>query len=131
MLGRRGAVLALLGFIYALVGFAYLTVPLAPSQRESWRVLLAVAPQPAWGTVWLTVGVVAVVTAAFARRYAAADTFGYGCLAGISTAWCAGYGAAAVAFGVERAWLGVAVWSAMVAMLLIVAGWPEPGKAER
>ncbi len=124
-LGRRGAVLALLGVIYLLVGVAHLTTPASDYQQNVLRVLVNVAPLSVWGVAWVTLGLMAVVAAFLRQRHPRLDTLGYTSLAGLATLWAAGYGATAIAFGVSRSLLGLAVWGALAGTLFIIAGWPE------
>ena len=116
--GRRGAFLAFLSLLNWAYGYSLLTAPAV--QRRAADLLL---PWTAWGVLWTAMG---FVTAAgiFARR----DRVSYGAAVTFKTAW--GLVQLDLWFGhnVPRAWVGAVIWLGFAATVLIVAGWPEPGR---
>jgi hypothetical protein len=73
------------------------------------------------GWLWIAVGIVCAISA-FARE----DSYGFGTAIGIKVVWALGFAGAWVLHDVPRAWLGGATWLVMAALVLIIAGWPEP-----
>ena len=116
--GRRGAFLAFLSLLNWAYGYSLLTAPAA--LRRASDLLL---PWTAWGILWTAMG---FVTAAgiFARR----DRISYGAAVTFKAAWGVLQLDLWFAHGVTLAWVGAVIWLGFAAIVLVVAGWPEPGK---
>jgi hypothetical protein len=121
-IGRRGAALFVLGFVFIMRGFGYIADPPLPRDTEigSHVVLAQIMPISAWGVVWMFVGLLAVVQAFAVRK----DWHAFAAVHGISLAWAVGMGLAYLELGGNR-WVSPATWFLIVAWVQIIAGWPE------
>lgn len=121
-LGRRGVILGALGTVWALYGYAQITTPLPDTSGI--RVLLRLWPLPVWGALWIGAGVAAIVAAWLPPRL---DAFGFLGLVLIVVPWTLSYLLSWWPLGDNpRGWVGAAIWGAMAAAVLVVAGWQEP-----
>lgn len=128
-LGRRGAVLLILGLLWILQGIG---VYLAPYNANVGSELLVHEQLPVWlrVSVWCGTGVVAV---AYALRRACADTPGFLALVFMPVERAASYGwgflmylVPGVPDGYPRGLVSATVWAGVAALVIIVAGWREP-----
>lgn len=115
-LGRRGAVLVILGALWILVGVNVLAVDYDPP--------LALSTTPAiQSALWIGTGFVAC---AFSVRPQGQDAPGF-----LALYVMVGYRCTAYAFewadGRGSAVVGLLVWVAIAALILIIAGWREAG----
>lgn len=113
-LGRRGAVLSILGVMWVLVGVNILAVDYRPA--------LALSGSPiAQSALWIGTGFVAC---AFAWRPQGQDAAGF-----LALYVMVGYRCVSYAFewgsGRGSAVIGLLVWLAIAALILIIAGWRE------
>ncbi|GAA3384524.1 hypothetical protein [Streptomyces racemochromogenes] len=125
-LGRRGAILSCYGLVWILYGYAQLITP-QPDQRGL-GLLLRLMPLEAWGWCWIVAGITALASAwAPPGRDAAA----FYALPLVVVPWMASYLVAWLDGGLPRGWVAAAVWAAITAPVLVVAGWPEPPRTKR
>lgn len=123
--GRRGSVLTLLGVVWVLTGVSTLFAPPSP---EYW-LLSGGSELRALG--WILTGCVAIF---YAHRAQGDDAWGYFALYIGPCFRIAAYGlgffqwAAGSDYGTPRGIFGVLSWAAIVALLVIVAGWPEDSR---
>lgn len=126
-LGRRGAFLILVGAVWILRGWDLLV---EPSDGELLhQVVLSSAAR---GGAWIVTGTVAVLAAV---RSTGRDGLGFVALVVMPAVLLASHAWAGVqeALGEPVAgatWSGVVRWAAVIAVVLIVAGWPEPPTAD-
>ena len=130
-IGRQGAILLFYGLTAVLFGLAYILIPPSAVGTRNLVFALRFLPLHAWGGVWLTIGVIAVVSAfAGINKHKWALTL----LLLMFIIWGVAYLSSSIA-----SFLGVinnsaplsavvfAVFSFLQALILIVvAGWPEP-----
>jgi hypothetical protein len=120
-IGRRGAILLILSVIDVAYGLS-LVAPSAESVTSSsmvWR--QHYAPTWVWGSCWLIVGAVLVVSA-FLRN----DAFGYAAAIGWKIIWALTTLASWAFGGVDRGWVATIIWGVFGAMIWVISGWPEP-----
>lgn len=125
-LGRRGAALLVLGVIFMLVG---LDVALAPDPPDLDRFLLhTLIPHPLRAALWLIPGALAIW--ASVHKGPGPDGFGFVALVVPLIIRIVSYvfsfvafllGAGTWAFG----WASALIWLAILALILIIAGWAE------
>lgn len=133
-LDRRGVVLIVLGLIFALYG---LGIALAPSKRFRdlgsgwWEMTLN---SRWWAGMWLLCGSVAVLVGVLhAARRLTSDALGWDALLIPVSLWSVLYAitlllylATLGALGDSRAWFGLLLWGALLFLVLVLAGWPDP-----
>lgn len=125
-LGRRGAALAILGVIFVLVG---LDVLLAPDAPDYGRFLIhTFLPHPIMAALWIIPGALAL--RASVHKGPGKDGFGFMALVVPLIIRIVSYvfsfiaylvGAGTWAFG----WASALIWIAILALILIIAGWAE------
>lgn len=124
MIGRRGVVLlflAILDFAYA-IGLAF---PNAESANNATsHFLTSVLPLDTWAAMWLVVGVLCLIHA-FRRK----DALGFAAAMFIKVLWAIMFFLGFLFAGVERGYLGAAVWGGFAALLGVIATWPDDLKA--
>jgi hypothetical protein len=81
MLGRRGAFLLAFGMVWGLIGYGQISAP--PPDQRGLHLLLDRVPLEVWGWLWITAGVVAIVSAFLPQG---SDRFGFLALSLIVTA---------------------------------------------
>lgn len=125
-LGRRGTILSCYGLIWTLIGYGQIITP-QPDQRGL-KVLLSLMPLDAWGWCWIVAGAIALLCA---WAPPGRDTAGFVSLVLIVVPWMATYLVAWLLGDYPRGWVAAAIWAALVAPVLVVAGWPEPPRRKR
>lgn len=121
MLGRRGAILLCYGTVWAIIGYGQITSP-APDLRGL-RLLLQTMPLDAWGWIWVTSGLIAIVSAWLPQGR---DWPGFLALPLMVLPWSVSYLLAWIIGDYPRGWVAAVVWGAIAAPVLVVAGWREP-----
>jgi hypothetical protein len=120
-LGYRGAFLLFLALVDVVYGW-FLINPTSESQRTSafqWRA--HIMPPAAWGAIWLTVGIVLLISA-FMRQ----DRIGYALAIALKVGWVFVSAAGGVTGHVEGAWTTVVIWGVFAGLTLLESGRPEP-----
>jgi hypothetical protein len=121
-LGRRGAVLMLLGVVWLLIGAFQILQPPPPANRAGLYLLTLLAPYEWWGGVWIAASLAAVTAA----PRMASDTYGFVALMVPPWLWTL-VNLAGWALGqAPRGWAAAMVYAALASMIMVVAGWPEP-----
>ncbi len=85
---RHSLVLGVAGVAYFLIGFSYTQVPLTSDRRGALGLALSYVGMEFWGTVFMLVGVLAVLSARWPPR---SETWGYTLLGGMSAFWAVMY----------------------------------------
>lgn len=85
---RHSLVLGVAGVAYFLIGYSYLRVPLTEDRRGALGLALSYVGMSFWGTVFMLVGLLAILSA---RWPPASETWGYTMLGGVSAVWSAMY----------------------------------------
>ena len=123
-LGRRGTLLALLGAIWIATGITTLIAPPSPGY-----LLLNIATE-AQGVAWIATGMVALWCA---NRPSGHDALGWIALYIMAAYRVLAYGWGLVEWAITvdaggslRAAFGALVWVAVLIILVVCAGWPEP-----
>lgn len=120
-IGRRGAILALFGFVWVMFGYSLLTVPPALIAAAH---LLGIGLET-WAWVWVATGAVSLL---FSIRPAGRDAIGYAACVFMPCIWALGYLQMWISgSGFDpRAWISFLVWAAVTGVTAVVAGWKEP-----
>jgi len=119
--GRRGEFLLFLTLLDLLYGLSLLR-PAAPAQQSpSSRFLAEVMPLPAWGGIWLVVGLICL-GGAFGR----CDRLAYTCAAALKVLWGAMFGLGWLAGEITRGWVAAIIWLVFAVFVMRIASWPEP-----
>lgn len=124
-IGRRGASLLTLGVIWGLFGLSMISAPAAPAGVSLYELI----PQQVFAVLWIASSLVAIVSAGFTTP--GHDAWGFIALivpllirvASFTWAWVmflVGHG------GSERGWITAVVWSALIGLIVVIAGWAEP-----
>jgi hypothetical protein len=135
-IGRRGVFLVMFGVIYVAVGASVWGL----ETRRFTDIAPIIGPlldSHGWGIMWALCGVLAVVTGV-RRGQNAEDGLGFAALLVPPAAWTIFYAASVVAylttsgeFGRINSVPGVAVWSIVWFVILLVSGWPEAERQPR
>lgn len=124
-MGRRGAVLIVLGLVDFVYGWVRLIHPGpgSPAPPDSLAQLLPFLPPTeavvAWGLAWWVTGVFCVVNA-----FRLSDRWGFGMAMGIKVTWSAANLVAWIE-GVPNSAAATTVWVLAAWMVFVIAGWPE------
>lgn len=133
-LGRRGTALVILGIMWLLYGAATIAAPEPPRPAHPWlwHELLPVQLRAA---LWIVTGCCAFLAA---RWPAGSDRWGYTALVIMPMVRASSFGASAVTYfvtggelGYSLAVLSALVWTNVVALVMLLAGWPEPADPAR
>lgn len=92
---RHSLVLLVAGTVYVAIGGAFLTTPITPERERSLQYALMVLDFHGWGMIFITAGVLAVISSKWPP---VSETWGYTILTGLSVLW-AGFYVPAVLFG--------------------------------
>lgn len=123
--GRRGAFLAFLAILDTAYGYSLLQPPARPGAAAgaaAARSQYPILPERAWAVIWLAAA--AVCASGILAR---SDRVQYAAAATLKVAWAA-RSAWLWHLHVPLAWISVTVWLAFAATVIIIAGWPEPGR---
>lgn len=126
MLGRRGAILLSYGTVWSLFGYGQLISPLPP--QPGLTLALQMMSLDAWGWLWITAGVIALVSAWLPQGV---DWPGFLALPLIVLPWMLSYFVSWLQGDFPRGWVAAAVWAAIAVPVLVVAGWREPPRPKR
>src|SRR4051812_46706591 len=126
LLGRRGAILLSYGVVWAIIGYGQITSP-APDLRGL-RLLLQMMPLDAWGWIWVTSGLIAIISAWLPQER---DWPGFLALPLMVLPWAVSYLLAWIIGDFPRGWVAAVVWGAIAAPVLVTAGWREPPRPKR
>lgn len=128
-LGRRGAVLLILGIIWVMQGVAIPVAGDPPTPQDAW-LLHTEIPVVLRVALWVATGAVAIVGATVQRpRW---ERWGYMALVlmplerALSYLWS--YIVFAVSWGdigYGRGWVGASIWAASFVLIVTIAGWRE------
>ncbi|MFD7609731.1 hypothetical protein [Streptomyces sp. NPDC059828] len=112
--------------MWSAIGYGQIAFP-QPDQRGL-KLLLDLAPLAVWGWLWVTAGLIAVVSAFLPQGV---DWLGFLSLPAIVLPWMLSY-LASWALGIfDRGWIAALVWGAIAVPVLVVAGWREPPRPKR
>lgn len=120
---RHSLVLATAGLAYCAIGFIYVITEPTDSRQSSLRLAYNIAPEPAWGTVFITVGLLAVLSG---RWPPASEKWGYTTLSGLSALWGAFYLLGVPLGGTASSLSGAAVWFLMTFVWWAISGLDNP-----
>lgn len=125
-LGRRGAALAILGVLFILVGIDTLVNPPAADMERF--LIHTLIPYPIAALLWIVPGSLALL--ASQRKGPGPDGFGFKALVIPLATRITSFSVAFVAFllgegNYYTALVPAAVWLAFLALILLIAGWPE------
>lgn len=125
-LGRRGAAQAILGVIFILVGLDVFMDPARPPDMERF-LLHTMLPAPITALLWIVPGLLALWAS---THKTGPDGFGFNALVIPVIFRIVSYLISFVAFlfgaaSSPSALAGALVWTAILALILIIAGWAE------
>lgn len=123
-IGRRGAVLLILGIVWIVYGYTIGTVPHAVGALG----ILDKIPTAVWAAMWIGCGAVAAGHCGVTRAH---DGRGFTLLAIPPAVWAFGLWWAEVTYlagvgGTPYSWAAAIIWTGLAALVVIVAGWVEP-----
>lgn len=121
VVGRRGEFLLFLALLDLLYGLSLLRPAGDGRQSAAARFLVAVMPLPAWGALWLAVGVVCLVGA-----FVPADRWAFAAAAALKVLWGAMFLIGWAAGVLERGWVAATIWLVFALVVIRIASWPEP-----
>ena len=124
---RHSLVLAVAGTVYVLVGVSYIASTANASRESALRLALAWMPLPAWGCIWIVVGLLAILSS---RWPPASETWGYTTMTALASAWAAFYGLGILLGSPTQNVSGVLVWGLVAFMWWAISGLVNPGKVE-
>jgi hypothetical protein len=120
--GRRGAALLVFAWLDAVIAYS-LTDSSVRAQTATlpvYRVIVSLAPLLTWAILWATVG-----AACFVSAFLKDDRWGFAAAISVKVVWAAGFAAAWVVYGADRAWIAAATWLVLALLVLDIAGWRE------
>jgi len=127
LVGRRGAILILIGGLVTLYGAGQLARPI-PDQRGL-RLLLIVMDLDCWSWTWIAAGAIAIGCAFLPEGR---DWPGFVCLCLATVPWSASYLMSWWPLGENpRGWATAAIFAAFGAIPLVIVGWDEPDRRAR
>jgi hypothetical protein len=85
---RHGLVLFVAGLVYILIGVSYITAEGTTARQRALSVALHWLPIYFWGTLFIIVGVLSIISSRWPVPY---TTWGYMGLTGLSAGWAATY----------------------------------------
>lgn len=125
-LGRRGAFLLAIGMVWGLIGYGQVSSP--PPDQRGLRLLLDRVPLEVWGWLWITAGLIAMVSAFLPQG---SDRFGFLSLSLMVTPWIISYLVAWWQGTFPRGWIAAALYGGLAIGIMVVAGWGEPPRPKR
>lgn len=124
--GRRNACLLIFGFVPAMVGTSLF---LQPDDRHGQSRVIPVlghlAPDALWATLWVVLGVTAMICAFFNWRVM---RVGYLLAYGLPLIWGAADFISWGAGDLPTGWVAGCVYLGYSLLVVIVSGWDEPGE---
>lgn len=123
-IGRRGACLLIFGFVPAMIGASLF---LQPEDRHGKSrvvpILSLIAPDALWATVWVVLGVTAMICAFFGWR---ATRVGFLLAYGLPLIWGAADFVSWAAGELPTGWVACFIYLGYSLLVVIVSGWDEP-----
>lgn len=122
---RHSMVVLVAGCVYIATGATYMVTEPAGSREEALALALNLMPLPAWGVVWVAVGVLAVVSS---RWPPASETWGYSALSSLAAWWSACYAVGVLGGAANQSVSGALIWGLVAFNWWGIAGlWnPDP-----
>jgi uncharacterized membrane protein HdeD (DUF308 family) len=108
---------ALLDAVYA---FSLFRPPMSMQRDTIFTLVRDLAPLPVWGAVWAVSGAVCLVCA-----FRHDDRWGFAAAMLVKVLWGGLYIYGAF-LGIERAYLGAAIWLCLAGWIGIISTWPTP-----
>lgn len=121
-LGRRGAILTVVGAGWVHYGVGVISAPRVGTERAT-EVLRAVAPMHVWGWGWVAAGALAL-GAAWSGSVRV-QGWGFRAAAPPPLVWAGAYGTAGVLQDFPAAWQSAGVWLVISGVLAVTAGWAD------
>lgn len=123
---RHSTILLVVGFLFVLVGVSYILSKPSEGREIALRVILQVAPIQAWGCLFISAGLMSMISS---RWPPLAETWGYMVLTGLSSGWSATYLTGIVFFHSPIANVTqVILWGCLAFMWWAISGLPNPEK---
>ena len=120
---RHSMVLAASGAIYVGLGISYIVSDVSATRQDGLWVLLNVAPMAFWGSIWVLVGCVVVLSS---RWPPASKTWGYSALLGLSAGWSSAYAIGFAFGGPNSSFSSILVWGLVALLWWSIAGLINP-----
>ena len=121
-LGRRGAILAVIGAGWGYFGMGVILAPTRDTETAL-APIIHIVPLAALGAMWVVCGVLA---AGFACLPAGADRWGFAAAVGPPIAWFAAFMIAWSTGETGRSWPSGGTWLTWAGVVMIIVGWREP-----
>jgi len=123
-IGRRGACLLIFGFVPAMIGASLFVQPHdRHGQSRVVPVLAKMAPDTVWGSLWLALGVVAMICAFLGWR---AQRVGFVLAYGLPLLWGAADMISWLLGWLPVGWVPALIYLGYCLLVVIIAGWDEP-----
>jgi hypothetical protein len=126
VVGRRGAVLAYLAVVDVLYALSLWRPGGTQGQSATMLFIAGVMPLSWWAALWLSIAVLCTA-GAFVHRF---DRAAFAAAAGIKTLWGGTFLFGWIAGDVSRGWVSAVIWLGLAALVMILAGWPEPNAGD-
>ncbi|MBA2952103.1 hypothetical protein GON03_18990 [Nocardioides sp. MAH-18] len=121
---RHSLVLAVAGAVYVCIGLSYIFSEATPSREASLQLAISWMPLPAWGGVWILVGLLAILSS---RWPPASETWGYTTMTGLSAGWAAFYAVGIIMGAPHQGISGVLAWGLVAFLWWAISGLVNPG----
>lgn len=119
-IGHRGAALLFFALLDAVYAFSLLNPPPDVRRGASLAFIDNVAPLPVWGAIWAIAGI-----ACFVCAFRKDDRWGFAAAMLVKVLWGCLYIYGSF-LGIERAYLGAAIWLCLAGWIAIISSWPAP-----
>jgi lysylphosphatidylglycerol synthetase-like protein (DUF2156 family) len=123
-IGRRGACLLVFGFIPFSIGAALFVQPTdRHGERRAIPVLEHIAPAEFWSSVWMLLGLVAMICAFLTWKE---QRYGFIIAYALPTFWGAAYLASWALGELVTGWFASVVYLGYSLLVVVISGWEEP-----
>lgn len=124
---RHSVVLTVAGLVYIGIGIIYIAEPPTSTRELALAVALAWAPIKFWGSLWVIVGILALISAKWPPQV---ESLGYMALTGWACGWSATYAAGVIFEGSPpQFYADAAVWALLAFLWWAISGLVNPTKA--
>lgn len=123
---RHSLILTIAGSSYMLTGATYILSTPTAARRQALAVALRWFPLSVWGTIFVFVGLMAILSSRWPRVF---DAWGYALLTGLSLGWSATYAAGVIFEDSPFAnFTGVTSWALLAFLWWAIPGLVSPDK---
>jgi hypothetical protein len=120
---RHSLVLLVAGVVYVMIGVGYIFTPTNPQRQAALHVPLALFPLCVWGSVFIAVGLLAILSA---RWPPASESWGYTTMSGLSSLWAMFYVWGMIFGGSSTNITGASLFALLAFMWWAISGLRNP-----